>query len=75
MPQQALFLLNSPTMLKASEHLAVKTDSVPKAYRLLFGRAPSKEELLAGKEFLDAKNTMPQYLQVLMSSNEFLYVY
>ncbi len=74
-PTQRLFLLNSPTMLKASEHLAAKADSVPKAYRLLFGRAPTKEELQAGKEFLDAKNPMPEYLQVLMSSNEFLYVY
>ena len=74
-PTQRLFLLNSPVMLEASAHLAAKTDSVPAAYRLLFGRAPSKEELRAGREFLDANNTMPHYLQVLMSSNEFLYVY
>ena len=74
-PTQRLFLLNSPVMLKASEHLAAKTGSVPNAYRMLFGRAPSKEELKAGLDFIDAKNTMPQYLQVLMSSNEFLYVY
>ena len=74
-PTQRLFLLNSPTILKASEHLAAKVDSVPKAYRMLFGRAPTKEELKAGTEFLAAKNPMPDYLQVLMSSNEFLFVY
>ena len=74
-PTQRLFLLNSPVMLKASEHLAAKTGSVPNAYRMLFGRAPSKEELKAGLDFIEGKNTMPQYLQVLMSSNEFLYVY
>jgi len=74
-PTQRLFLLNSPTIMKASEHLAAKVDSVPKAYRMLFGRAPSKDELKAGADFLAAKNSMPEYLQVLMSSNEFLFVY
>jgi hypothetical protein len=45
------------------------------AYGLAFGREPSKAELALGVDFLAAGDkTWPQYAQVLLASNEFLFV-
>ncbi|MBI3281044.1 MAG: PSD1 domain-containing protein [Acidobacteria bacterium] len=81
-PLQSLFFLNSPLVLSQAEALAKRVrgpgtrESVRKAYRILFGRAPAAAELKAGEEFVkdDPDKNWPLYLQVLLSSNEFLFV-
>jgi hypothetical protein len=63
-------------------------ERITKAYRLLYGRAPTAEELAAGLDFLsDDRNkkrqddfkdipvtAWNQYARVLLSSNEFIYL-
>ena len=82
-PLQGLFLLNSEFVMRQAERLtdrleretAGEADRIRRAYRLLYGRRPTKEEVNVGRRFLagDA-GRWPQYAQVLMTSNEFLYV-
>src|SRR5262249_28460146 len=44
-PQQALFLMNSPFILEESKHLVAHVGgSVEKLYRDIYGRAPTAEE-------------------------------
>jgi hypothetical protein len=44
-------------------------------YRRLFQRAPTPKEKQLGQEFLSqSEQNWPQYAQVLMCSNEFLFV-
>jgi mono/diheme cytochrome c family protein len=82
-PLQGLFFLNSPLMINQTEALAQRiaaagdlTASVKKTYRLLFGRAPSQKEIDLGIEFLNSNKDQPwpKYLQVLLSSNEFIFI-
>jgi hypothetical protein len=77
-PLQSLFFLNSPLMLKQSQALAKRLadGDIQQAYRLIFGRAPSAKEIRMGEQFLrDTKDDAWQkYLQILLSSNEFIYV-
>jgi hypothetical protein len=45
------------------------------AYRLLFQRGPSKEELAVGLEYLaSGDDSWPRYAQALLSSNELLFI-
>jgi len=50
-------------------------ERIRQAYHLLFGREPTNEELRIGKEYVAAKESawLP-YTQVLLSSNELLFV-
>jgi len=87
-PMQKLFMLNSSFMLGRAGSLAARLTMDPKesdksrierAYRLLFGREPEKAELKLALEFLrqPGPRTMTrweQYAQVLLTSNEMLYV-
>ena len=88
-PQQFLFLMNSPFMVDRAKALSgrLENDSdddsvrIGHAYRLLFGRSPSDEETRLGLRFLRAESPSAselspweRYGQVLMSSNEFMYV-
>jgi len=77
-PLQRLFLLNSPIVLASCEDMAKRVekdkDPVTSAYRLLFSRMPTPQERKLADGFLAAKGTLPEYLQVLLSSDEFLYV-
>ena len=61
-PQQALFMLNSPFLLDmprfllGRSELAGKNDSTAKIqqlYRLIYARNPDAEELQAGRQFLE----------------------
>ena len=74
-PLQRLFLLNSPLVLGACDDLAKKLetekDKTAAAYRVMFARAPLAVERKLAEEF---KGTFSEYLQVLFSSDEFLYV-
>ncbi|MEO8126008.1 MAG: PSD1 and planctomycete cytochrome C domain-containing protein [Bryobacteraceae bacterium] len=82
-PLQGLFFLNSPLIIKETEALAERIGStgdqaasIQKTYRLLFGRAPTAQELALGTEFLKSNKDQPwpKYLQVLLSSNEFIFI-
>ena len=87
-PQQFLFMLNNPFMTARARALVARlTGETPgariaAAYRLLHGRLPAGPELEAGLAFLarDPAGGPPppgaweEYAQVLLSSNEFLFV-
>ena len=90
-PQQYLFMMNSPFMVARAKAFTKRLHSerksndkrITRAYQLLFSRDPKSEEMQLGLEFLtsaaetkeNAKLTVwEQYAQVLLSSNEFLFV-
>lgn len=89
-PQQQLFVLNSDFVVKQSKALASRLEKeggadpparITWAYRILFGRDPNAEELALGEEFVsqekradDRLTPWEQYAQILLGSNEFLYI-
>ena len=85
-PQQYLFMLNSPFMIARarvfSERLQKEEKDDParitQAYALLYGRQPTEEETRIGLAFLAEKAEkiprLQQYTQVLLSSHEFIQV-
>ena len=88
-PQQYLFLLNSQFMVERAKRLVVRLhseaetdeESINRAYQLLYGRTVADAELQIGLEFLNSQpnteqdlSAWEQYAQVLLSSNEFMYV-
>jgi hypothetical protein len=61
-PLQRLFFMNSDFMQQYAERLAARVADEPddgarieKAYRLIFGRAATPDEVSAGREFLNAE--------------------
>jgi len=86
-PQQFLFLLNSEFMIQRAKALVTRleaeTDSdeqrIRQAYHWLYNRGPEPSELQIGLEFLGGSDEKglsrwERYAQVLLSSNEFMYV-
>jgi hypothetical protein len=74
-PAQRLFFMNSPLVLAESKQLAKQAESVEALYRRLFQRAPTAQEKQLAAQFLtESHQNWAQYAQVLMSSNEFLFV-
>ena len=88
-PQQYLFMLNSPFMVDRAKALTkrVETDfekntgSIDAVYSLIYGRSPSEEEIRAAQTFLgqpDGKQSdlspWELYCQALLASNEFMYI-
>ena len=88
-PQQALFLLNSPFVTEQAKALAARKEiadakgagaKVMALYQLALGRMPTKDEVALATEFVaddDAMATFgrwPQLAQVLLLSNEFAFV-
>jgi hypothetical protein len=89
-PQQALYLMNSPfvveqaqRLIKRSEIESVKdqTERVQRLYALLFNRPATPEELAFARDFLAAKpapgaklNEWERYAQALLMTNEFSFV-
>ena len=88
-PQQFLFMMNNPFMMKRAQALVKRLSSgtpeeqISMAYRHLFGRPASAQEIQAGLAFLHdlagADGPPPveawcQYAHVLLSSNEFLFI-
>lgn len=85
---QALFMLNHPFALEQASQLARRSAEwgpsdrarLERLYVVLFGRPPNEREIEAGVELLaDARRESPDtawdaYCQVLLCSNEFLYV-
>ncbi|HEX4129983.1 MAG TPA: PSD1 and planctomycete cytochrome C domain-containing protein [Pirellulales bacterium] len=88
-PQQSLFMMNSKFMVKRAkaliDRLAKEANAdaarIERAYRLLYGRAPTAEERDLGLEFL-AQGAQPgseispweQYAQVLLSASELMFL-
>jgi hypothetical protein len=89
-PQQALFGLNSPFMIEQAKAFAARTERIGLSeerilalYRLVMARRPTSEELAAGLRFIDAVedshsgsqlNAWQQYAQVLLLTNEVMFV-
>jgi hypothetical protein len=88
-PQQQLFALNSDFMIgqakafadRVSKLGATDAERVRAAYRLAFGRAPDSRELDLALRFLklptgpgDKLTRWQQYAQVILASNEMMYV-
>ncbi|HEY2951659.1 MAG TPA: DUF1549 and DUF1553 domain-containing protein [Verrucomicrobiae bacterium] len=85
---QKLFVLNSPFMLERAKALAARLHAdlnesdaarVARAYRLLFGREPSREESALALDFLrrpggGGASRWEHYAQLLLASNEMMYV-
>ena len=75
-PLQRLFFLNGELVAKQSAALAARIEAsggLDYAYALLFQRQPSAEERRLAEEFL-RESGWKQFAQVLLSSNEFLFV-
>jgi hypothetical protein len=88
-PQQQLFALNSGFMIAQAQAFAARVEKlgttdeerIAAAYRLAFGRAPEKAESDLARKFLkmptkpdDRLTRWQQYAQVLLASNELMYV-
>jgi hypothetical protein len=88
-PQQALFLMNSPFVVEQAHQLANRPDVLAKRkvgeriehlYLLCYGRKPDAEELALGLDFLEEaskERSLPawdKYAQVLLLANEFAFV-
>ena len=86
-PAQKLFMLNSPFMIERAKAFASRmTASADKdetrirnAYRILFAREPDRDELAVALGYLSRPGSgdisrWDQYAQMLLASNEMLYV-
>jgi hypothetical protein len=89
-PQQQLFVLNSPFMVYQAKALAARlekeardeTSRVRLGYLLAFGRPATDDEVSIGVRYLQAADAAGQnkltrrerYCQALLASNEFLYL-
>jgi hypothetical protein len=87
---QALFLMNHPFVTARAkafagrllaENYSDEKDRIARAYRLLYGRDPTDDEVRVGLAFLGrfADSAIPpsawaEYAQVLLCGNEFVYV-
>jgi hypothetical protein len=66
-PQQALFLMNSPFVIEQAKHFAARQDvaslakpeeRIDRMHRLAFGRAAEADEIAAGLKFIAAAGTI-----------------
>lgn len=93
-PQQQLFVINSPFMLNQARAFAARLQQdagddnaarITLAFRLSFGRSPSADELqlglayVTGEDAADSRdgtslNRWERYAQILLASNEFMYL-
>jgi len=82
-PQQSLFLMNSPFMAERAKALLGRLNReaaddalrIELAYRLLYSRMPTAEEIRLGKDFLAAgAENWQLYAQVLLSATELMHL-
>jgi cytochrome c553 len=92
-PQQALFLMNSPFVIEQAKALAARPEvadasnqesKIATLYRLILNRQPDNDEVSIGKQFVSVADEQPkdamkmtpweQYAQLLLLSNEVMYV-
>jgi hypothetical protein len=86
---QGLFLLNGPLLAEQSHNLVSRLereypnltgDQIDRAYWLLLSRSPTEQERTLALSFLEGSigeeksNRWLQYAQVLLATNEFLYI-
>jgi hypothetical protein len=88
LPQQALFMMNSPFVKESSEAFADRlfsesetdADRVQLAYKVAYARDPSAAELdralvyVRGAEDMPAEEAWASFCQILLMSNEFMFV-
>ena len=77
-PLQRLFLMNSSFVETQADSLAKRlsgddAQKMRQAYRILYGRLPSSDEIDLGLSFL-RKSNWKEYVRVLLNSNEFEWV-
>ncbi len=84
-PQQALFMMNSPFVVGCARALLSRADvakekdvavRVGRLYRLCYARGPSAEEVALARAFVGAGGAAEwlQYAQALLVANEFVFV-
>jgi hypothetical protein len=82
-PQQQLFALNSPFIVAMAKEMAARlqreetTDEarVRRAWRLVYCRLPSDEELTASLEYVrSTEHDWPRFCHAVLSSNEFIFL-
>lgn len=82
-PLQKLYFMNSPFVIAQSNALAARIAAaasnadqrISEAYRFVLQRNPTAEERRLAHEFIAGSGSAwPQYIQVLLSSNEFTYL-
>jgi hypothetical protein len=83
-PLQGLFFLNSGLIMRQAKEFISRLERegvmrdkarIDRAYSLLYGRAPNKDEVDLARDYLQQDDGgWPRLAQVLMCSNEFLYV-
>jgi cytochrome c553 len=84
-PQQSLFLMNSPFVQEQAKALAARTEGttaearIDRLHRLVYGRPAEPDEVALGVEYVSrpASGTLTaweQYAQVLLLANEFAFV-
>ncbi|OUV09138.1 MAG: hypothetical protein CBC46_13740 [Verrucomicrobiaceae bacterium TMED86] len=85
MPQQYLFMMNSPFMTERAKTLGNSMhaqkeplpDRIKKVYRQLYSRSPDPAEIELGTQWLGDKPTpkvWQQYTQVLLSAHELIQI-
>jgi hypothetical protein len=86
-PQQALFLMNSPFVLHQARSLTARPDvialpgvedRVKRMYQILYGRDPDRNEVALARAYLaESKGSVQswqRYAQALLLGNEFVFV-
>jgi hypothetical protein len=81
-PQQALYGLNSPFVLEQARALAARGAGddperrMSQLYRFVLQREPTQDEMKRGLDFIAHQESTPweQFAQVLLLTNEFLFV-
>jgi hypothetical protein len=85
-PQQALFLMNSPYVGQQAARVTSRSDfsstadplaRITTIYNLAYGREPTNDEVQAAIGFVqssDSATAWPRYAQAILMSNEFLFV-
>ncbi|MBT7255465.1 MAG: DUF1553 domain-containing protein [Planctomycetaceae bacterium] len=89
-PQQQLFVLNSPFMIAQAKAFAARVQQerpdseesrITHVFRLAYGRHPSKAEMSLAKSFLTIEETdknqltrWERFAQAILAANEFMYL-
>jgi len=83
-PQQALFVMNSPFVMSVAETVVKSVDTkkthpaIRQLYQKIYSRDPEKEEINWCREFIESqpenKNAWHELAQALLLSNEFMFI-
>ncbi len=73
-PQQALYTMNNPFVQNMAEQLTKLTNNnIQKLYHHVYSRNPTPKEITVAKQYLKSA-TFAQLAQILLMSNEFLFI-